>query len=168
MKILAAVFQSEDDVRRAYTRLQDVGVSGDDIGIVMRESVGENRLQREQVRSADAWVGSGVAGVGGGLAGGLAGWAATAGLAAAGVTIPVVGPVLAVGALVGLGALAGHGAGWMAGELAARGLQDQEARFYESAVERGEIVMTVNAEADVVERVRTVLRSCNGKEYQAV
>ncbi len=156
MKILAAVFQSEDDVRRAYTRLQDVGVSGDDIGIVMRESVGENRLQREQVRSADAWVGSGVAGVGGGLAGGLAGWAATAGLAAAGVTIPVVGPVLAVGALVGLG------------ELAARGLQDQEARFYESAVERGEIVMTVNAEADVVERVRTVLRSCNGKEYQAV
>ena|SRR5438552_10224351 len=167
MKTLAAAFENEDDVRRAYSRLQDAGVPGDDIGVVLREQVAQNRIQREQVRSADAWVGSGVGAVGGGVAGGVAGWAATIGLATAGITIPVVGPVLVVGALVGLGALAGQGMGWMAGELAARGMHDEEARFYESAVQRGEIVMTVKADEDNVEPVRSILRTCNGKEYRA-
>jgi hypothetical protein len=168
METIAAVFHNEVDARQAYARLQDAGVPGDSIGMVVRDTAGANRVQHEQVHDAGAWVGSGVAGAAGGVAGGAAGWAATLGLAAAGITIPVVGPVLVVGALVGAGAAAGHALGWLAGARTEEAVDHHEAEFFQTALSEGGVVLTVKTHEDQARRVRELLRMCHGREYGSV
>lgn len=164
MTTVAAVFDSEEQAREAYARLQDAGVGGDDIGLVLREHTGDNERHEEFVRDADSWAGSSV----GAIVGGAGGWIAGAAAAGAALTIPVVGPVLAVGALAGIVSAAGGTLGWLAGGLVARGMAHSEASYYQQAVEEGGVLMTVHVKEPHAERVRAVLRMCNGKEYQPV
>jgi hypothetical protein len=163
MATVAAVFESEEQAREAFRRLQDSGVSGDDIGLVLREHTGELQRREEFVHDADKWAGAGI----GAAVGGTAGWIAGAAAAGAALAIPVVGPVLAIGALAGIVSATGGTLGWLAGGLAARGMGHPEAQYYQNAVEEGGVLMTVHAEESNAERVRAVLRICNGKEYRA-
>jgi len=157
------VFHNDVEARRAYERLQEAGVGGDHIGIVMRDEVEQRRRREEDVHDADEWLGAGV----GAAIGGTAGWVAGFGAAAAALAIPVVGPVLAAGALAGIVSAAGGTLGWLAGGLAARGMEKDEARFYESAVEEGNVLLTVDTNERDAERVRAILRIFNATEYQA-
>jgi hypothetical protein len=163
MRTLAAVFDTEEQAREAYARLQDAGVSGDDIGLALREHAGEMQRREEFVHDADNWAGAGV----GAIVGGAGGWIAGAAAAGAALTIPVVGPVLAIGALAGIVSAAGGTLGWLAGGLAARGMERSEARYYQQAVEEGSVLMTVHVKEPLAERMRAVLRMCGGREYQA-
>ena len=163
MKTVAAVFETEEQAKQAFRRLQDAGVSGDDIGLVARGESGERRRREEFVHGADHWLGAGV----GTAIGGTGGWLAGAAAAGASLAIPVVGPVLAVGALAGIVSAAGGTLGWLAGGLTARGMEHTEAKYYQDAVEGGSILMTVHTEEANVERVRSVLRMCDAKEYRA-
>lgn len=165
---VAAVFEREEQAKEAFRRLQDAGVSGDDIGLVLREHRGEQERGEESVHDADHWAGAGV----GAALGGTGGWIAGAAAAGAALAIPVVGPVLAIGALAGIVSAAGGTLGWLAGGLAAHGLaahniEHSEAQNFQNAVEEGDVLMTVKAEEPNVERIRAVLRMCNGKEYSA-
>jgi len=161
MKTIATVFHNEDQAREAYRRLQEAGIPGDDIGIVMKEP-GQPRREEGWVRDADTWAGAGV----GAAIGGTGGWLAGAAAAGAAVAIPVVGPVLALGALAGIVSAAGGTLGWLAGGLAARGLDEQEAKHYQTAVEGGGIVLTVQADDDDEARVRSVLRVAGGRSFR--
>jgi hypothetical protein len=161
MKMIATVFHDDEQVRAAYRRLQDAGIPGDDIGIVLKEP-GEPRRQEGWVRDADEWAGGGLGAALGGTAG-LVGGVVAAGAV---VAIPIVGPVLAVGALAGILSATGGTLGWLAGALTARGLDEQEAKHYQAEVERGGTVVTVQTDDDDVERVRNVLRAAGGREYQ--
>jgi hypothetical protein len=163
MTTVATVFENEGQAKDAYRRLQDAGVSGDDIGLVLREHTGELERREEFTHDAGTWAGAGV----GAAVGGTGGWIAGAAAAGAALAIPVVGPVLAIGALAGIVSAAGGTLGWLAGGLASRGMEHSEARFYQNAVEEGGVLMTVHAEEPNVERVRAVLRICDGKEYRA-
>lgn len=163
MITLAAVFDTEEQARAAYRRLQDAGVSGDDIGVILREHTGELQRREEFVHDADRWAGSSV----GAAIGGAGGWVAGAAVAGAALTIPVVGPVLAIGALAGIVSAAGGTLGWLAGGLVGRGMGHSEAAHYQRAVEQGGVLVTVRAKESNSERLRSVLRICNGKEYQA-
>ncbi|HVA25432.1 MAG TPA: hypothetical protein VMW62_13695 [Chloroflexota bacterium] len=157
------MFDSEDQAQEAFRQLQDAGVSGDDIGLVLRQETRQQERREEFVHDADRWAGAGV----GAAVGGTGGWIAGAVVAGAALAVPVVGPVLAIGALAGIVSAAGGTLGWLAGGLAARGIEHPEASFYQSAVEEGGVLMTVKAEESNVERVRAVLRACNAKEYRA-
>jgi hypothetical protein len=163
MTTVAAVFDSEEQAREAFRRLQDAGVSGDDIGLVLRERADQNARREEFVHDADHWAGAGI----GAAIGGTGGWIAGAAAAGAAMAIPVVGPVLAVGALAGIVSAAGGTLGWLAGGLAARGMDHSEAQYYQDAVEEGSVLMTVHATDSLLNRVRAVLRMCNGREYRA-
>jgi len=162
MTTVAAVFENEERAKEAFRRLQDAGVSGDDIGLVLRGEAGERQRREEFVHGADHWLGAGV----GTAVGGTGGWIAGAAAAGAALAIPVVGPVLAIGALAGIVSAAGGTLGWLAGGLAARGMEHTEAKYYQEAVEGGSVLMTVHAEEPNVERIRSVLRVCEGKEYR--
>jgi len=163
MTTVAAVFETEEQAKEAFRRLQDAGVSGDDIGLVLREQARQNERHEEFVRDADHWAGASV----GAAVGGTGGWLAGAAMTGAALAIPVIGPVLAIGALAGIASAAGGALGWLAGGLAARGMEHPEASFYQNAVEEGGVLMTVKAEGPNVERVQAVIRMYGGKEYRA-
>lgn len=163
MKTIGAVFATEDQVRAAYGRLQEAGVSGDDIGIVLRQDVGSERARERRVHDADEVSGAVV----GSAVGGTAGWVAGLGAIGASAAVPVVGPVLAAGALLGVVSAAGGALGWLAGGLTARGMERNEAAYYEKSVQADGIVMTVQTDDSNVERCRSILRLAGGKEYQA-
>ncbi|HLG71457.1 MAG TPA: hypothetical protein VK009_13605 [Chloroflexota bacterium] len=163
MKTIAAAFDREEDARMAYAQLQDAGVPGDDIGLVLREHTGEYDRHEEFVEGANEWLGAGV----GAAVGGVGGWLAGAAAAGAALAIPVVGPVLAIGALAGIVSAAGGTLGWLAGGLAARGMSHDEAKFYQAAVERGGVLMTVHTSEENADRVRAVLQRNHGTEYRA-
>ncbi|HEX6513231.1 MAG TPA: hypothetical protein VF157_13085 [Chloroflexota bacterium] len=153
--VVATVFPDEAHAKEAFRRLQDVGVSGDDIGLVMREEVSQEQRDQKLNIEAHKWAGA--------SAGAVAGAAAGAAIA-----IPMVGPVLALGALAAaILSAAGGTVGWLAGGLVAHGFRHDEARFYQQAVEEGSVLMTVKTDEQNMERVRSVLRICDGREYRA-
>ena len=78
MKTIAAAFDHEQDARAAYAQLQDAGVPGDDIGLVLREHAGEYGRHEDFVEGANEWLGASA----GAAVGGVGGW--IAGAAAAG------------------------------------------------------------------------------------
>lgn len=160
MRTIAAVFANEDVARRAYERLQDAGIPGDDIGLVLREHAREQGRREEFVRDADQWVGT----TAGGALGGVTGFLAGAAAGGAAVAVPVIGPVLAVGALAGV--ISGGALGWLAGGLASRGMTHEEAAFYQKEVEKGHVLLAVHTDDDNAERVRTILAEHDGREYR--
>lgn len=163
MDIVGAVFETQDQVREAYSRLQDAGVAGDDIGILARDVAPEERRVEEVTHTESGATGAGVGTAVGGTAGWVAGW----GAAGASLAVPVVGPVLAAGAIAGIVAAAGGTLGWLAGGLVGEGMSESEARHYQQAVERGAILLTVRTPRENAERARAVLRLCGGQEYGA-
>ena len=161
MQIAAAVFENREDVKRAVDALQEAGIPGDDIGLVMRETPDEHYEEVEAKKEAP------VAGAAlGSVLGGAGGWWA-AGLAATAVSlaVPAVGAVLAIGALAGV--TAGGAVGWLAGELMSRGLHEPEAMHYQRAVERGAVVLTVNVPNQrLMDLVMDIIHAAGGHEYQ--
>lgn len=104
----------------------------------------------------------------GALAG--AGLGALAGLAA--LAIPGVGPLIGAGALVSalgtagasaaVGAAAGTALGGLSGALADAGYSADDAQYYGEAVERGDILVAVDADDTQAAQVGDVLRSHGG------
>jgi hypothetical protein len=163
MKTIAAIFQNRDQVRVAVDRLGEIGIVPDSVGIVALEDAPlENRVQ-EVEQDADNWaaIGTGTA------AGGIAGWLAGAAVAGAAVTVPVVGPVLAIGAVsAAVTSAIGGTLGWLTGALVARGLSGQEAARYQTEVERGGILVTVDTVEDRETSARAILQTSGGQEYR--
>lgn len=162
VKTIGAVFDTEDQVRTVYGRLQEAGVPGDDMGIVLREDIDAEHAREHGVHDADEVSGAVV----GSAIGGTAGWVAGLGVAGASAAVPIVGPVLAAGAMLGVVSAAGGTLGWLAGGLTARGIEKDEAEYYENAVQADGIVLTVQTDESNVDRCRAILRLAGGREYQ--
>lgn len=139
MQTIAAIFDSEAAAREAYDALQDAGLPGDHIGLVMRQESVDERREEVQVTHETSIAGAAL----GAVMAGSAGWWA-AGLGVTAIAVPVVGPIVAAGAIATLATAAGGVAGWLAGGLIGRGMPEPEARRFQEAAEHGLIVMTVN------------------------
>jgi len=163
MAIIGATFQTEDQAKEAFRELQDAGIPGDRIGLVMRHEPQEVRREEVRVSNENPVAGAAM----GAVLGGSAGWWAAA-VGATAVAVPVVGPVLAAGALAAIGVAAGGAAGWLAGSLTQQGMPEPEARHLQDQVEQGRMVMTVDIEPDLVDRARSIIRACGGQESQAI
>jgi hypothetical protein len=168
---VSALFDSRADAERAVTELRRLGARDDDLSVVLRHDEGGAPGATHAGGEARE-VGSGAGK--GAVAG--AGVGALFGLAAA--LIPGVGPLITAGALatalgttggaVAAGALVGGTTGAVAGALARAGFSKEEAHYYGPAVERGEVLVAVDAaDATSEERVRGVLRQLGGRTYAA-
>jgi hypothetical protein len=128
---VVGVFPNAAEARDALDELRRLGFPDNQLGMLTREQ-------------GSHWAEGAAIGA---VAGGAVGAAGLAGAAAAGLMIPGLGPVFGAGLL--LAALTGGGAGVVAGGIvgALVGLEipEEHARFYESEVEAGRTLVTVEA-----------------------
>lgn len=138
---VVGVFSDRNQAERAIEELHRAGFRDDQIGFLMR---GNNDASGGQVTHDDASkAGQGAASgaITGGVLGGLI-------AAAASLLIPGFGPVIAGGLLASVlgGAAVGAAAGGVLGALVGIGVPEEEARFYESEVQSGRMIVTVKAD----------------------
>jgi hypothetical protein len=155
-RTVAGLFPDRDGAEQAIAALKAAGFTGDQIGVVLRERTARGVLLEEtgtQVAEEAATTGA----LGGGLLGGLAGLLIGIGA----LVIPGIGPVVAGGVLAtafgvaGGTAVAGAGigaaAGGLLGALAGLGIPESEARYFETGFRAGQVLVTVEAGARVLE-----------------
>jgi hypothetical protein len=133
------VFQTRAAAEESILELQRAGFADNRIGMVARNDKGE--LVTEKAGETMAEEGLAAGAVVGAGAGALVGLGVLAG------TIPVIGPVMAVGTLgtILLNAAAGAAVMGLVGALVGLGIPEEDAKYYESEVRGGRFLVTVDA-----------------------
>jgi uncharacterized membrane protein len=171
MARVTAIFDDRSQAERAITDLRQYGITDAKLSVVSRRpddmEVTRGDLGERDTRDTGERVGKGA------LAG--AGVGALFGLAA--LAIPGVGPFVTAGVLssalgatagtVAAGAAVGATSGALAGALAKAGYNKEEAEFFGPAVERGSILLAVDADGGTEDRVRSILTRHGGRTYGA-
>jgi hypothetical protein len=151
-KTVTAMFDDATSAARAIDKVMALGVSRDAISVLMSEETRSRDFGIEAKTKAPE--GAAIGAVTGGVLGAVvAGLAAVGSLAVSGVGLVAAGPLVA--ALAGLGA--GGAAGGVIGALVGLGIPEHEAELMASDIERGEILVGVEAadvnQADDVEEI---------------
>ncbi|MCS6863689.1 MAG: hypothetical protein RMJ56_01670 [Gemmataceae bacterium] len=133
------VFSIREEMEQAIRELRAAGFSEDSIGMISRDP--EGRLVSEGGGQTLVSEGAAAGAVVGASAGALVGWGMVSG------TIPVIGPVLALGTLGTILVNAAGGATILGivGALVGLGIPEDEAKFYEAEVQGGRFLVTVDA-----------------------
>ena len=165
MARVTAVFDNRTQAERAIAELRRQGITDAQMSIVSRRS------EDVDVTSAPADDKTGERVAKGALAG--AGVGTLFGLAA--LLIPGVGPFVTAGVLasalgatggaIASGAIVGGASGALAGAFAKAGYSKEEAEFYGSTVERGAVLVAVEADDVSSERLRAELTRLGGQTY---
>ncbi|MBP1464348.1 hypothetical protein EYB53_001385, partial [Candidatus Chloroploca sp. M-50] len=158
IQTITGLFDNVGDAQSVANDLIDHGILREDISMVARDANDASVRQHEV--GADHPIGSGA--VGGSVVGGAVGLLVGAGL----LTIPGIGPVLAIGPLAAaigsigaavgstaLGAGVGASVGGLAGSLMGAGVPEESAHIYAEGVRRGGVLLTVSVDAAMAERV---------------
>ena len=133
------VFATRAAADKAVADLRAAGYKDSEIGLVAKDASGK----------AVKTDGAGDTNAGEGMAIGAAAGAATGAAIGVGVlagVIPVIGPILALGTLgtVLLNAAGGAAQAGLAGALVGWGIPEHDAKFYESEVQAGRFLVTVD------------------------
>ena len=143
--MLTGMFRDRDSTERAYNNLRERGYSDKDINLIMSDETRNKHFKDEEVETevgSKAMEGAGKGSAIGGTIGAVAGVIAALGTS---LLIPGLGIVIAGPILAGLaGAGAGGITGGLIGALIGAGIPEEKAKFYESGVKEGGIVMGVN------------------------
>ena len=133
------VFQTRAAAEDAVLELKRSGFADNTIGMVARNSDGTVTTEKAGETMAEEGLAAGAV-VGAG-AGALVGLGVLAG------TIPVIGPVLAVGTLgtILLNAAAGAAVVGIVGALVGLGIPEEDAKFYEAELRGGRFLVSVEA-----------------------
>lgn len=136
------LFRSRQDAERAIQDLRAAAFPDSGIGVLMQDPEAGRRLAEDTGTAGGEGAKAGA--VGGGVFGGVLGLLAGVGALA----IPGIGPLMAGGALASTLAGAGIGAvaGGLIGALVGLGLPEEEARYYETGLREGGILLTVEAD----------------------
>jgi hypothetical protein len=137
---VVGVFENHGDARQAVDQLKQAGFRNDQIGVVYRDSSGDEFVAEAEDTYAEEGAATGAlagAGIGGLWAIGIAAGA-----------LPAIGPVVAGGTLAAILASAAGGAvtGGILGTLVGLGIPEDEARVYEEELHAGRTVVTVNVD----------------------
>lgn len=137
---VAGVFYTRAEAEQAIRDLRTAGFLEDNIGMIARDSDGNvvREKGREETLAGEGAAAGAVVGAG---AGALVGLGVLAG------TIPVLGPVLAIGTLgtILLNAAGGAAILGLVGGLIGLGIPEDDAKYYESEVHGGKFLVTVEA-----------------------
>jgi uncharacterized membrane protein len=165
MARVTAVFDDRTQAERAIAELRRTGISEKEMSIVSR------RPDDVEVKAAPADDKAGERIGKGALAG--AGVGTLFGLAA--LAIPGVGPFITAGVLasalgatggaVAAGAIVGGTSGALAGAFSKAGYSKEEAEYFGSTVERGGVLVAVDADDVSAERLRSELTRLGGRTY---
>ncbi|MEI8376216.1 MAG: general stress protein [Planctomycetota bacterium] len=160
---IVGVFYDRSEAVRAIDELGKAGFRNDQIGIVCREpqwkTVVKNRGEAETYMAEGAVAGA----LAGASIGGLMGMGILAGV------IPVIGPAIAAGTLATILTSAAGGAAiaGLGGALVGWGIPEEHAKYYESQLQAGRIVVTVHAD-DCCDIVHTILENHGGYNYASL
>ncbi len=147
--VITSSFRDRESAERAYNAISARGYKSDDIHVVMTDDTRKHLFAKDEVQTEmghKALKGGGVGGMVGGAVGAtVVGFAA----AAAALTIPGLGLVIA-GPLAGAvaGGAAGATAGGLVGLLVGAGIPEERAKFYETDLKEGGIVVGVRPRHD--------------------
>lgn len=162
-KTVVGVFDNMDDAQNVVRELENAGFSREDVSVVAnKNSTGQDVTSGTGFEDAvdtaapedktahvasDAGVGAALGGIGGLL------------LSFAGLAIPGVGPVLAIGPIVAALSGAGIGAvaGGIIGALTEAGIPEDEAHHYAEGVRRGHVLVTIRTDESQAERARDIM-----------
>jgi hypothetical protein len=165
MARVTAVFDDFEHAERAVTELRRLGVDDDHLSFVAhRERIGVVAGGTREGTGERVARGA-AAGVGAGLLFGIAALA-----------IPGVGPFITAGGLasalgatggtLAAGAIVGGTAGAIAGALTRAGYSKEEADFYSPMIERGGVLVAVDADSQIsVADARNLLETYGGHIY---
>jgi hypothetical protein len=134
-RAVVGIFERFEQAQAAANGLQAVGFRSADLSLVARPSgavpeVGADETKSDQGLVVGASVGA--------VLGGIAGLAA--------LTIPGIGPLIAVGPIAAaLSALTGGALGGLIGSFAGLGIPEEHAKQYDAAVRAGGVVLAVRA-----------------------
>lgn len=145
MSIISSVFDTRAEADTAVDSLRDAGVASEAISVIAQDD-GRTTSVNGAGETADGEVGGNF--IKGSATG--AGLGAIIGIAA--LAIPGVGPLVAAGAIAQsaiagaavAGAALGAAAGGLAGALTEHGVEENDARFYESRINEGGIFVSVD------------------------
>src|SRR5687768_4677663 len=146
-KTVVGFFDSFRQAENAVEELTRSGFKREDLSIIANQEARKSTTTTStshKGEDSDAGTGAAVGATTGAVVGGAAGLIASL----AGLTIPVVGPILAAGPIVAMLSGAGIGAvaGGLIGALVNLGVPEEEARVYEEGVRRGGTLVTLKAE----------------------
>jgi hypothetical protein len=141
MDVVTRTYRTFEDARNVALRLEAAGVPVDRISLVGRHRTGDDQAAQ----------GAAI----GGLAGGAAGLLAGLGM----VTIPGLGPVVAIGWLAStvVGAGTAAAAGGALGAVTGSQAEAEQQSSYSEALRRGEAVVAVRTEGGEAARITAIL-----------
>lgn len=173
-KMVLGVISDPDMAERAVGRLEELGYNPKDISVVMKDRVQAERFAEDTGGNVAEGAMSGAAT--GGILGGIAGLLIGVGA----IAIPGVGALLIGGPLaaaLGLtgaaattvsGAVTGALAGGLVGALVSLGVPEEDARYYESRIKEGAILIAVPTMDTRVDEVHEVLEDYGVSQIRTV
>ena len=133
------VFATRAAADKAVADLRAAGYKDSEIGLVAKDASGKT-VKTDGAGDTNAGEGAAIGAAAGAATGAAIGVGVLAGV------IPVIGPILALGTLgtVLLNAAGGAALAGLAGALVGWGIPEHDAKFYESEVNAGRFLVTVN------------------------
>jgi uncharacterized membrane protein len=157
------VFDDRHEVDRAIDDLVEDGFRNDQIGVVTRDTQGKTVAKHQGEAETHAGSGAVVGAAAGAGIGGLVGLGVLAGV------IPVIGPAIAAGTLATIltNVAGGAAIAGLTGALIGWDIPEEHAKYYNSQLHAGRIVVTVHAE-DRYDSARTILANHGGYNHESV
>ena len=155
MKTIVGMFETRAAAEEAIHRLQAAGFHRDAIGVAMKDTRAAGDIADTTGSHDLSSEGATAGGLSGAVVGGLVGLA----LVGSTLLLPGIGTVLIGGPLAaGLtGAGVGAVSGGLVGGLVGAGVPEEDATHYQSRLEKGHILVSVQAEDAEVARARQIL-----------
>jgi hypothetical protein len=146
-EIMTGLFRDREDAERAYGCVTSRGYGKDDVSLLMSN---DTRTRCFPKTAADTELGTKAgegAGIGAVTGGGIG--ALLAGLAAAGIAVPLL-PIIAIGPLAAAlaGGATGGALGGIVGGLIGYGIPEERAKLYDKGIGEGGIVLGVTPRTD--------------------
>ena len=154
-EIMTGLFRDRDSAERAYGCVTSRGYGTKDVSLLMSNDIRQRcfpRTEGDTELGTKAAEGAGIGAVTGGGIGAL-----LAGMAAAGVAVPVL-PIIALGPLAAAlaGGATGGVVGGIVGALVGHGIPEERAKLYDKGIGEGGIVLGITPrtpeDADDLER----------------
>ncbi len=167
-RYVVGVYKTEEEAVSAIRRLLEMGYMKEEISVLAKNPerfsymASQTDIQAESPKAVARGAGAGAAA--GGMLGGLGGLLLSLGV----FVIPGVGPFLAAGPIAATlgGAAAGGAVGGVVGALAGMGIDKEEARDYELALNRGELLLIVSSDTSRYDQTRDVFAYPEEEYYQ--
>ncbi len=168
-KTISALFENREQVDSVIRRLLERGVSSDHISVIGKNFHSETRIAGFITRKDVILEGLKQGGIFGSLFG-----SALALLTGVGVLfVPFVGTLVAAGpigaALLGAatGAIAGSAGAGLVSAFVALGMPEEKAAVYQTRIQEGDFLVTVEIPANKSGEIRLLLESAGGKEISS-